>query len=130
MLRSGDFWSGKINAVSFSGGRIEVSPQLSIEPGYSWNRVKLPEGDFRTELALTRVTYTISPRMYFSGLLQYDSSADSLSSNLRFRWEWAPGSELFVVYSDDRDTDPFMNPNSLELRNRGWAIKINRLFQI
>ncbi|MCB1670116.1 MAG: carbohydrate binding family 9 domain-containing protein [Pseudomonadales bacterium] len=130
LLRSGDFWSGKINAVSFSGGRIEVSPQLSIEPGYSWNRVKLPEGDFRTELALTRVTYTISPRMYFSGLLQYDSSADSLSSNLRFRWEWAPGSELFVVYSDDRDTDPFMNPNSLELRNRGWAIKINRLFQI
>jgi hypothetical protein len=37
---------------------------------------------------------------------------------------------MFVVYSDDRDTDPFGNPSSMELRNRGWAIKINRLFQI
>jgi len=129
-LRGGDFWSGSIDAISFSGGRIELSPQLSVEPGYSWNRVRLPEGDFRTELGLTRVTYTISPRMYFSGLVQYDSSSDSLSSNLRFRWEWAPGSELFLVYSDDRDTDPFDRPDSLELRNRGWAIKINRLFQI
>lgn len=129
-LRGGDFWSGSIDAISFSGGRIELSPQLSVEPGYSWNRVRLPEGDFRTELGLTRVTYTISPRMYFSGLVQYDSSSDSLSSNLRFRWEWAPGSELFLVYSDDRDTDPFARPDSLELRNRGWAIKINRLFQI
>jgi hypothetical protein len=24
--------------------------------------------------------------------------------NLRFRWEYRPGSELFVVYTDERDT--------------------------
>ena len=107
-----------------------MSPQLSVEPSYALNKVELPEGDFRTELGRVRVTYTITPRMYFSGLVQYDSRASSFSSNFRFRWEWAPGSELFVVYSDDRDTDPFMNPSSMELRNRGWAIKINRLFQI
>jgi len=129
-VRVGDFWSGKNTAIGFSSGRIELSPQLSVEPSYSLNRVELPEGDFRTELGRVRVTYTITPRMYFSGLVQYDSIASSLSSNLRFRWEWAPGSELFVVYSDDRDTDPFMDPNSMELRNRGWAIKVNRLFQI
>ena len=129
-LRMGDFWSGENNAISFSGGRIELSPQLSIEPSYALNKVELPEGDFRTELGRFRVTYTISPRMYFSGLVQYDSRASSFSTNFRFRWEWAPGSELFVVYSDDRDTDPFMNPSSMQLRNRGWAIKINRLFQI
>ncbi|MBT71595.1 MAG: hypothetical protein CMQ15_06080 [Gammaproteobacteria bacterium] len=129
-LRGGDFWSGTNTAIGFSGGRIELSPQLSVEPSYSYNRIELPEGDFRTELGRFRVTYTISPRMYFSGLVQYDSRASSFSSNFRFRWEWAPGSEMFVVYSDDRDTDPFGNPSSMELRNRGWAIKINRLFQI
>ena len=129
-LRAGDFWSGTNTAISFSSGRIELSPQLSVEPSYTLNKIDLPEGDFRTELGRFRVTYTISPRMYFGGLMQYDSRAASFSTNFRFRWEWAPGSELFVVYSDDRDTDPFMHPSSLELRNRGWAIKINRLFQI
>jgi len=129
-LRAGDFWSGTNTAIGLSAGRIELSPQLSVEPSYSLNRVELPEGDFRTELGRFRVTYTITPRMYFSGLVQYDSIASSFSSNFRFRWEWAPGSELFVVYSDDRNTDPFMNPSSTELRNQGLAIKINRLFQI
>ena len=129
-LRVGDFWSGKNTAIGISGGRIELSPQLSLEPSYSINRVELPEGDFRTELGRMRITYTLSPRMYVGGLVQYDSNAKSFSTNFRFRWEWAPGSELFVVYSDDRDTDPFGNPNSMELRNRGLAIKFNRLFQI
>lgn len=128
--RGGDFWSGTNEAIGFSTGRIELSPQLSVEPSYSYNRVKLPEGDFRTELGRVRVTYTITPRMYFSGLVQYNSTQTSFSTNFRFRWEWAPGSELFVVYSDDRDTNPFDRPDSFELRNRGWAIKFNRLFQI
>ena len=129
-LRVGDFWSGTNTAIGLSGGRIELSPQFSIEPSYSINRVELPEGDFRAELARTRFTYTVSPRMYFSGLVQYNSTDNSFSTNFRFRWEWAPGSELFVVYSDDRDTDPLGHPSSLELRNRGFAIKFNRLFQI
>ena len=128
--RGGDFWSNTNEAIGFSAGRIELSPQLSVEPSYSINKVNLPEGDFQTELGRVRVTYTISPRMYFSGLMQYNSTQNSFSTNFRFRWEWAPGSELFVVYSDDRDTNPFDRPDSFELRNRGWAIKINRLFQI
>ena len=129
-VRLGDFWSGENTAFSYDTGRIELSPQLSIEPGYSINQVKLPEGDFQTELGRVRLTYTFSPRMYFSGLVQYDSNASSFSTNFRFRWEWAPSSELFIVYSDDRDTSPFGDPRSFELRNRGWAIKVNRLFQI
>ena len=128
--RFGDFWSGTNSAIGISGGSIELSPQLSVEPSYSFNEVKLPEGNFRTELGRFRVTYTISPRMYFSGLVQYNSTQNSLSSNLRFRWQWSSGSELFIVYSDDRDTNPFDRPDSFELRNQGWAIKINKLFQI
>ncbi len=129
-LRVGDFWSGTNTAIGFGSGRIELSPQLSVEPGYSINKVKLPEGDFRTELSSFRVTYTLSPRMYIGGLVQYDSNSDSFSTNFRFRWEWAPGSELFVVYSDDRNTNPFNHPSGMELRNRGFAIKFNRLIQI
>jgi len=129
-LRTGDFWSGRNTSIGFGSGRIELSPQLSLEPSYSINKVELPEGDFRTELSSMRLTYTLSPRMYIGGLVQYESNASSFSTNFRFRWEWAPGSELFVVYSDDRNTDPFGRPDSFELRNRGFAIKINSLFQL
>ncbi len=34
------------------------------------------------------------------------------SSSLRLRWEYTGGSELFVVYSDGRDTRPGASPRS------------------
>ena len=102
---------------------------MSIEPSISVNRIALPGGRFTTKLATTRFTYTFTPRMFFSGLLQYNSSRDVLSTNLRLRWEYSPGSELFVVYTEDRETDPLLPNRYTELRNRGFVVKLNRLFR-
>lgn len=44
--------------------------------------------------------------MFFSGLTQYNSGSNILSNNLRLRWEYLLGSELFVAYTEDRETDP------------------------
>ena len=65
--------------------------------------------------------------MFASGLFQYNSTENSVSSNLRFRWEYHPGSELFVVYTDDRDT---LAPGYPALKNRAFVVKITRLWQI
>jgi hypothetical protein len=43
---------------------------------------------------------------------------------VRLRWEYHPGSELFVVYNDGRDTTPTGFPH---LQNRALILKINRL---
>ena len=128
-VQTGGFWSGDNTAVSLSSGRVEVTPQLSVEPSASLNWVDLLEGSFTTQLARARFTYTFTPRMFLSGLIQYSSSVDSFSTNFRFRWEYSPGSEIFVVYSEDRNTDPLVPDRFTELRNRGLVVKINRLFR-
>ena len=51
----------------------------------------------------------------------------SLWTNLRFRWEYQPGSELFVVYTEGRNTLPPTGSTALE--TRGFVIKINRLLR-
>ena len=129
VLRTGEFWSGNNTSLGFNRGRIEMTPQLSFEPSYSVNWVTMPEGDFTTHLGRVRFTYTFTPRMYLSGLGQYNSSLNTFSTNLRFRWEWSPGSEVFLVYTEDLSTDPFVPNRMTELRNRGLVIKINRLLQ-
>ena len=128
-VRAGTFWSGEIKAIEYRQGRIEVLERFSLEPSISVNWIDLPEGPFRTELARTRFNFSFTPRMFFSGLLQYNSTGDSLSTNLRLRWEYSPGSELFVVYTDDRDTDPLMPTRFASLRNRGLVVKLTRLFR-
>ena len=126
---AGDFWSGNVKTLAYSRGRVGLLDQFSIEPAISFNWVDLPEGSFNTNLASARFNYTFSPRMFFSGLVQYNSGNDTWSNNLRLRWEYSPGSELFVVYTEDRDTDPFTPDRFSELRNRGFVVKTTRLFR-
>ena len=128
-LLRGGYFSGDITTLQFRQGRIGVTTQLSIEPSISVNWIDTPQGSFRTDLAATRVNYAFSPRMFFSGLLQYNSGNDTVNSNLRLRWEYSPGSELFVVYTEDRDSTPLRPDRITELRNRGLVIKFNRLFR-
>ena len=128
-LLRGGYFNGNITTVGFRQGRIAVLPQMSIEPSISINWIDTPQGSFRTDLALTRINYAFNPRMFFSGLVQYNSAFDTISTNLRLRWEYSPGSELFVVYTEDRDSTPLRPDRSTQLRNRGFVIKFNRLFR-
>ena len=125
-FQHGGFFGGEKTTAEFIAGRLRVTNQLSVEPGMSLNWVRLPEGDFTTELVTARTTYTLTPLAFVSALLQYNSSNNALSANVRLRWEYQPGSELFVVYNEQRDT---LNPRFPGLENRALIVKINRLFR-
>jgi TolB-like protein len=125
----GSFLGGTKTSVGVSRGRVGLSPQLSVEPGVSINWVDVPDGAFVTTLVNTRVTFTVTPRAFVSALLQFNSSAESLSTNIRLRWEYQPGSEMFIVYTEDLDTDPLRPDRATQLRNRGFVVKVNRLFR-
>jgi hypothetical protein len=122
----GTFYSGHRLALGLSGGRLNLTSQLSVEPTYSVNDVDLAEGAFTTHLAGSRVTYSITPLMFASALLQYNSTNHMVSTNARLRWEYAPGSELFVVYNEDRDT---RFPSFPGLASRSIIVKVNRLLR-
>jgi hypothetical protein len=66
------------------------------------------------------VVYTVTPRQYVAALLQYNSGSRLLGTNLRWRWEYIPGSELFVVYTDERDATGRGVP---DLNNRALVVK-------
>ncbi len=125
-VSAGEFYGGTLRELSWRG-RVEVSPQLSIEPQVSLNHVDTPYGTGDTNVAGARATYTLTPRMFVGALLQYQSATKSVSSNVRFRWEYQPGSELFVVYSDLRDTDDRGFPP--QMLTRSFVVKLTKLFR-
>jgi hypothetical protein len=136
-LRAGEYYNGTIRSVTIGSGpfapaRISILTQLSLEPTVSLTRIELPTGAFTTRLARARIDYGFSPLMFLSGLLQYSSADRAVSTNLRFRWEYLPGSELFLVYTDEHDTteDRFATPTTVRgLKNRAFVVKINRLWR-
>jgi hypothetical protein len=124
-FKHGDFYSGTRKAASW-WGRIEVTKKFSVEPRLSFNWVDLVEGDFTTNLIRLRTDYMFSPRAFLGALLQYNSGSDSFTSNVRFRWEYKPGSDIYLVYSDGRDTSGTGFPL---LETRSLVFKFTRLFR-
>ena len=130
----GGFYGGTKSSLNlglgsgFSGTRVEITPQLSIEPNLSFNRIDLPVGRFDTMLVSSRTIYAVNPLMFVSALVQYNSATGAVGTNIRLRWEYHPGSELFVVYNENRDDG--LRPNRFpQLENRAFIVKINRLFR-
>jgi hypothetical protein len=126
-IEHGSFYSGHKTSIAWSRGRFNVGPQLSLEPRIAVDVVDLAEGVFTNRLIGSRITYTISPLMFVSALLQYSSNANVLSANVRLRWEYRPGSELFIVWNEQRDTLTSRFP---DLANRALIVKINRLLRL
>ena len=126
-FQQGQLYDGTKRTIGLSAGRIELSPQLAFEPSISANWVDLPGGRFTTTVVAQRTTYTINPRSFVSALVQYASASHAMSANARFRWEYHPGSEMFLVYSDGRDTT---RPGFPGLVNRAFIIKVTRLFRL
>jgi hypothetical protein len=121
----GSFYDGDRTDLAYRG-RAELTTRLSIEPGISLNWVDLPTGQFTATLLTARTTFTFTPRLLTAALVQYNSTSASFTTNVRFRWEYSPLSELFVVYSDGRDT---LGRGFPGLVNRGMTVKLTRLFR-
>ena len=132
----GEYYNGTIRSLTLgpgamSPGRVSINRHVSVEPTFSIARIELPDASFTTRLARARIDYAFTPLMFASGLLQYSSADRAFSTNLRFRWEYAPGSELFLVYTDERDTsdDGLLPTAGRGLKNRVFVVKLNRLLR-
>jgi hypothetical protein len=121
----GTFYNGTRTEVGFNG-RVDMTSQFSVEPRVTVDWIDLAAGRFTTRLVGSRVNFTMTTRMALSALIQYNSTNATLSSNARFRWEYKPGSDLFVVYSDGRETVGTRFPR---LQNRAFVVKMTRLFR-
>jgi hypothetical protein len=127
LLERGAFYDGERTAITLSRSRANLSSQISVEPTLAVNWIDGPWGKVTTKLAGSRVTYTMTPLMFASALVQYNSTTRVVSVNARLRWEYRLGSELFVVYNEERD--PRAPAGLASLQNRAFVVKVNRFFR-
>ncbi len=120
----------------FGGDRVALNPTIRFRAGdaltteinYQRNDIKLPWGDFVTNLVRTRVSYSFSPRIFTQALIQYNDRADLWSMNFRFGWLQAANTGLFVVYTDTRGLyDLFDRP---ERTDRSLTVKYSYLLDL
>ena len=127
MYEFGGFYGGTKHTVALTRGRVEPISNLLVEPGISLNWVDIPQGQFVAKVVSGRFVYMFTPRTFVSALVQYNSNSNSMTVNARLRWEYRPGSDLFIVYSDGRNT---LDRGFPGLENRALTVKVTRFFRM
>lgn len=114
--RFGNFFTGSLHQIELSGTwnpvplfTLEFSPEVDVG--------RLPQGNFTTTLARTRLRVNVSPDLTLSSFIQFDTESDVLGSNTRLQWAFLPAGDLFVVY----------NHNVRDASDRGLRFQSNEL---
>jgi hypothetical protein len=115
----GEFWSGT-RVQSQLAGSMTPGPGVSVGASWERNDVSLPAGSFRTNLLRTSGGWQFSPWVSLNGSVQYDDVSRAIGTFARFRWTVRPGSDFFLVYTENLRERP------LELDPRGGFQTIDR----
>jgi hypothetical protein len=104
----GDFYSGR-RTERQANLSIRVRPGLFLYINGQWNRVKLREGSFSTQLYRFTGETQLSPFIALVNNIQYDTQSAVLGWQSRFRWILTPGNDLYIVYTHNWLDDPVLN---------------------
>ena len=97
-VSAGDFWSGRAEQVG-AGLTFKLPPWLTLSVNGNRTWARLPEGDFTATIVTARADYSLSPRLSWSNLVQYDDRSRNLGWQSRLRWTLEPGNDLFFAFN-------------------------------
>ncbi len=128
----GQFFNGDRRTLQLTGG-LRHGSKFTIEPRYELNDVDLTDNtgtrqDVTAHILGARTTYSLSPNVSARALVQWDSQTNRFRSNFRFNYIIRPGSDLFIVYNEQRDSQAtgFLG----EPQDRTLVVKLAYLFNL
>jgi hypothetical protein len=124
-----DFWGGKRNSLNLFG-TIRARTGVSLTANYQRNDVSLPQGDFETNLVRLSWAWNLSPWTAITGNVQYDDLSNVVGVYARLRWIVQPGSDVFLVWSNNwlYDDGPLSDSRFTTLSS-GGALKVNYTYR-
>ena len=116
----GKFYTG--NRYETSGGITwRPNPHLLLDLQDSYNKVRLPQGNFSASLLTGRFDYNFSRKLLTSALVQLNSAARLSLINVRLRYIYRPNSDFFIIYNQSSGA-------GLERPSYSFQVKLTRDF--
>ena len=101
---------------------LRLGDKFNFENSLAVNDVHLPDGDFVATIFGSRISYSFTARMNLQGFIQYNSSADLWSFNIRYSILEQANTGLFIVFNDVYKSEA---PD-----NRSLTIKYTHMFDL
>jgi len=131
-LKAGSFYDGWRVSLGITP-RMNVSSALEVRCKYRINRITFPDrdqrytahiGQFRV-LAMRGIMHSVTAN------IQYNSAADLITTNIRYRYNPREGNDLYLVYNENNNTDRHREIPVLPVtRNRTIMVKYSYTFRL
>jgi hypothetical protein len=118
-------WDGSIDALTASL-TLKGGSHLSLSASVTRSAVDLPSGAFVAHVTGLRVGWAFSTRLVAHAYAQYNSLDRRVVGNLRLRFLHRPGSDLHLVFNEERVDAPAKGV----LLARGFAVKLSYLWRL
>lgn len=117
----GEFYNGTLQQYVLEL-TYRRQPWGNFTLGYEQNELELPEkyGETSLKLISQRSEINFSNNLFWTTFFQYNTQRNNFNVNSRLQWRYKPMSDLYLVYTDNYFTDPFMNSKS-----RAIVFKLN-----
>ena len=123
-LRAQQFYGGTLKGAE-ANLSVSPTPQISMTVAHSLNRADMPNGEFTANVTSLRLGYAFSTKLTTNALVQYNSLDNSFSTNVRLNFIHRPGSDLFVVLTEERGEEDRL----WDVTDRGLALKLTYLMR-
>jgi len=126
--RFGDYYGGRLNEFRVRA-TYRPTAKFSASLVQTWNRFRLPQGNFSVDLASLQGNYSFSRFLSLSSTLQMDTAnTQAVSANIRLRYNYRPDSDLFVIYNLGTQFVSLAAANPQQIRETRFAIKFTYSF--
>jgi len=117
----GSFYNGTIRSIK-GGLIIRSRPHVNIGIMGEYDLLSFPAEYGKTELLLIspKIEINFTTTLSWTTFLQYNTQANNFNINSRFQYRFRPMSDIYLVYTDNYFTDPFMRN-----KNRSLVFKMN-----
>jgi hypothetical protein len=120
----GQFYSGtRLTAGGTLNYRYQPYGSLSLTVNYNDLQLRQPYGSADFLLIRPRLDLTLSTKLFFTSVWQYNTRFESTSFNARLQWRFKPASDIFLVYNHNNNllpTDDRANDQALVLKFTYW----------
>jgi hypothetical protein len=105
-FRTGSYFDGRRTQLILSPG-WNASKHLELGVDYQLTALRFPVRDQAVDLhvARLRVRTAFNPALSNNAFIQYNSALNRLDANVRLRYAFAEGTDLWIVYNEGLDTD-------------------------
>lgn len=134
-LGAGEFYGGNKFTLNYNFS-YDFSTFFKAEIGGTYNQLQFPDSyavDTSRKLNLSRyfskLKFNFSSKMALNTFLQYDTSEDTLGLNVRFRYNPIEGTDLYIVYNHNANTNrDGLSPRLPFTDNQVFIIKFSKTF--